>query len=122
MNTLKAAAVVTTLALASYPAAAQQRCTMSDPWQGPDKTKHFIAGAGVGAAVTLATERPHWGFAAGVAVGAAKELVDRRGSGTCSFQDFAVTALGAAAGAYGTAWLILPDPKGGVFVGYSRAF
>lgn len=121
---LKTAAVVTTLALASYPAAAQQRCTMTDPWQGPDKTKHLVVGAAIGAGVTLATDRPHWGFAAGTAVGAIKELVDRRTpSRTCSFQDFAVTALGAAAGAYGTAWLILPDPNGkGVFVGYSRQF
>lgn len=120
---LKTAAIVTTLALASYPASAQQRCTTSDKWQGADKTKHFAVGAGVGAAVTLATERPLYGFLAGTAVGAAKEVYDRRAPGrTCSFQDFAVTALGAAAGAYGTAWLILPNPKGGVFVGYSKSF
>lgn len=97
------------------------KCTTSDMWRGPDKTKHLIGGAAIGSAVTLATDKPFYGWMAGTAVGALKEAVDRRGYGTCSFQDFAVTSLGAAAGAYGTAWVILPM-RDGVFVGYSAQF
>lgn len=101
--------------------AIERKCRTDDLWRGPDKTKHLIGGAAIASAVTLATKEPHYGFAAGVAVAAAKEAWDRRGNGTCSFQDFAVTVGGAAAGAYGTALLILPK-KGGASVVYARAF
>lgn len=110
------------LALALVPhLAIAGKCTTHDGWSGPDKTKHLIGGAAIGAAVTYATEKPLYGWAAGTAVGALKEVIDSRGHGTCSFQDFAVTSLGAAAGAYGTAWVILPMKKG-VFVGYASNF
>lgn len=105
-------------ALCCAPAVA---CTSKDAWTGQDKRLHFGVGVAVGTAGTLVTENPHIGFALGAAVGAAKELRDRRGHGTCSFQDFAITALGAAAGAYGTAWIILPR-KSGVFFGISKRF
>lgn len=113
--------LIAALAVCTSASAFERKCTTSDLWRGPDKTKHMIGGAAIASAVTLATKEPHWGFAAGVAVGAAKEIWDRRGNGTCSFQDFAVTAAGAAAGAYGTAWLILPR-KDGVTVAYVKAF
>ena len=115
---MTAKAIVTTLALAALPCAA---CTTADRWTGPDKQKHLLAGAALGAAGTLATKDPLKGLAFGAAVGLAKELHDRRGGGTCSLQDFAVTALGAAAGAYGTAWLIAPR-KDGVFIAFSTRF
>lgn len=109
------------VALLCGPAMAQKRCTMSDPWQGPDKTKHALVGAAIGSAGTLVFKDPDYGFLLGAGVGAVKELVDRRTpSRTCSFQDFAVTAMGAAAGAYGTALIVLPTPRGGIFVGVSK--
>lgn len=110
-------AIITTLALAAIPAAA---CTTADKWTGPDKTKHVLAGAAAGSLGTLAFGSPLKGFAFGAAVGVAKELYDRKHGGTCSFQDGVMTALGAAAGAYGTAWIVAPR-KGGVFVGFSKA-
>ncbi len=95
------------LALASSPALAGP-CIKNDAWTGPDKTKHLIAGAALGAAGTLAFQNAQTGLLLGAGVGLAKELVDRRGSGTCSLQDFAVTVAGAAAGAYGAKVVILP--------------
>jgi uncharacterized protein YfiM (DUF2279 family) len=101
----------------------ERRCTTSDLWRGPDKTKHLLGGAAIASGITFATKSPHYGFAAGMLVAAAKEGWDRRGHGTCSFQDFAVTVGGAAAGAYGTAWLILPtSDRKGVQVAYARVF
>lgn len=108
------------LLLAAAPAFAGP-CIKNDAWTGPDKTKHAVGGAAIASAVTLATRNPHAGFAAGVAVALAKEAYDRRGHGTCSFQDAAVTVAGAAAGAYGTAWIFLPK-KDGLSVAYSKAF
>ena len=92
-------------------------CTTKDAWTGPDKTKHLAVGVATGSAGTLVFKDPHKAFLAATAVGLVKELYDREGGGTCSAQDFAVTALGAAAGAYGTAWIITPK-----FVGYSVRF
>lgn len=109
------------LAFIAGPALAQKPCTASDPWQGPDKTKHALVGAAIGSAGTLVFKDPDAGFLLGAGVGLVKELVDRRTpSRTCSFQDFAVTALGAAAGAYGTAWVVLPTARGGIFVGFTK--
>lgn len=110
-------AIITALALAALPSAA---CTTADKWTGPDKNKHILAGAAIGAAGTLVFDSPHKGFLLGAAVGIAKELHDRKGGGTCSLQDGVMTALGAAAGAYGTAWIVAPR-KNGVFVGFSKA-
>lgn len=97
------------------------KCITNDLWSGKDKTKHIAAGLAFGSAGTLAFKDPHYGFLLGAGIGLAKEAYDATGRGTCSFQDFAVTALASAAGAYGTAWVILPQ-KGGVFVGYSHTF
>ena len=109
------------LCLSVFSLSSFAKCTASDSWRGPDKVAHFYGGAAIGAAVTMATDKPVYGFLAGSSVALAKELIDSKGRGNCSFQDFAVTALGAAAGAYGTAWLILPK-KDGVFVGYAKSF
>ena len=91
----------------------------ADEWTGKDKTLHFIGGAAVGAAVTIATDRRDYGIAAGAAVGLAKELYDtqHRDKHTPSVKDFVVTVAGAAAGAYVGGLIIKPR-----FVGYQAAF
>ncbi len=114
---MKTPAIITTLALASIPCAA---CTTADKWTGPDKNKHVLVGAAIGAAGTLVFKDPLPGFLLGTAVGIAKELHDRKNGGTCSLQDGVMTALGAAAGAYGTAWIVAPR-KDGVFIGFSKS-
>lgn len=91
-------------------------CTTKDAWTGPDKNRHFAAGAIIGSATTLVFKDPNYGFLAGTVAGAFIEIRDARGAGVCSFQDFAVTVLGAGAGAYGTYWIITPK-----FVGFSKA-
>lgn len=101
---------------------AQAKCLTRDKWSGTDKNMHFVAGAFAGAGATAQFRDPLKGFAAGAAIGALKELSDSRGGGrTCSLQDFAVTAIGAAVGAYGSAWMIAPT-RGGVNVSYSTTF
>lgn len=123
ISTIVIAIVGVASALAAGSAGAfERKCTTSDLWRGPDKTKHAIAGAAIGAAVTAATREPLYGALAATGVAIGKELVDRRfPAHTCSFQDFAVTAAAGWAGAYGTAWLILPK-RDGVQVAFSARF
>jgi uncharacterized protein YfiM (DUF2279 family) len=97
-------------------------CTVSDSWTGKDKAMHLAAGVAVGSAGTLIFKDADRAFAQGVTVAIAKELADTQRHGhTCSAQDAIVTIAGAAAGAYGTGWLILPR-RGGVQVGYAKTF
>lgn len=110
------AAIVTTLSLAAIPCAA---CTTADRWTGPDKQKHLVAGAAIGAAGALVFDSPRQGFLLGAAVGVAKELADRQRGGTCSLQDGVMTAVGAAAGAYGAAWVVARH-RDGFFIGFSK--
>lgn len=91
-------------------------CTTHDRWTGPDKKKHLAAGMAIGAAGTLVFKDANKGFLLGVAAGALIET-----QGVCTLQDFAVTAAGAAAGAYGTGWLILPK-KNGVQIAFAKTF
>lgn len=100
---------------------AQAKCLTRDKWTGADKNLHLAAGVFIGSGVSVQFRDPLKGFAAGVAIGALKELSDSSGGGTCSLQDFAVTAIGAAIGAYGSAWMIAPT-RGGVTVSYSTTF
>jgi uncharacterized protein YfiM (DUF2279 family) len=90
----------------------------ADEWAGRDKNLHFVVGAAVGGAVTIATNRRDYGIAAGVAVGLAKEIYDsqHRATHTLSAKDFAVTALGAVAGSY-TGLVIRRQ-----FIGYQTSF
>lgn len=119
---IKTILLASLIASCTAASAFEGKCTTSDLWRGPDKTKHAIAGAAIGAAVTAATEKPLYGAIAATGVGLAKELIDRRyPNHTCSFQDFAVTAAAGVAGAYGTAWLILPR-RNGVQVAYVARF
>lgn len=91
----------------------------ADEWAGRDKTLHFLGGAAVGAAVTLATDRPAYGIAAGAAVGLAKELYDtqHRSTHTPSTKDLVVTVIGAAVGSYAAHLVIRKD-----FMGYRLNF
>lgn len=91
--------------------------TQGSPWlDAMDKRKHFAAGAIIGASVKLMAEAAGlkhpfwWGFAAAVAAGIVKEMVDYkrwpygftpgRGSGTAEIMDAVWTGAGGAAGAY----------------------
>jgi uncharacterized protein YfiM (DUF2279 family) len=91
----------------------------ADEWTGRDKTLHFLGGAAVGAAVTLYTDRPMYGIAAGAAVGLAKELYDtqHRSTHTPSTKDLVMTIVGAAVGSYATHIVIRKD-----FVGFQTNF
>jgi putative lipoprotein len=86
----------------------------ADEWTGQDKALHFVGGAAVGAAVTLYTDRPAYGIAAGAAVGLAKELYDsqHRSTHTPSTKDLLVTVIGAAVGSYATHLVIRKDYVG----------
>lgn len=96
-------------------------CKLNDAWKGPDKTKHVAAGALIGSSVTYMTERPEYGVLATFVAAAGKEANDRRGYGTCSFQDFAVTMASGIAASYGTKLVILPL-KDGAIISYTTKF
>ena len=81
----------------------------ADEWTGRDKELHFLGGAAVAAVVTTATRNEWTGFAAGTAVGLAKEIYDSTGRGEVSGKDFVVNALGAFVGAKFTGWVITRD-------------
>jgi uncharacterized protein YfiM (DUF2279 family) len=91
----------------------------ADEWTGRDKTLHFLGGAAVGMAVTVATDNPSYGIAAGAAVGLAKELYDtrHRSTHTPSAKDLLATIAGAAVGSYAS-WLIIKKD----YVGISLTF
>ena len=114
MNRTHTTATIAAIALAALTFATNAR---ADNWTGPDKTLHFLGGAAVASAVTMATDEPKYGFLAGAAVGVAKEIYDtqHRSTHTPSFKDFAVTALGAAVGAKGTAIILRRDFIGAQF-------
>jgi len=92
------------LALSIVATAAQ-----AEPWSGADKELHFVGGATVSAAVSAATRNEWAGFAAGVAVGVAKEAYDERKYGGASAKDAIVTALGALLGAKASGWALTPS-------------
>jgi uncharacterized protein YfiM (DUF2279 family) len=85
----------------------------AEPWDGPDKRLHLVAGVTVAANGTVLArlldldrdQAALTGFVLGVAAGAAKEGADGLGLGTASAADFAWTALGALFGA-GVTWLM----------------
>ena len=90
----------------------------ADSWTGYDKKLHLGAGLVISGFITLHTKDPTTGFYAGVIAGGVKELVDATGVGEPSFKDFAVTALGAAIGAY-TGGLIVSRVQGTTVIAYS---
>jgi uncharacterized protein YfiM (DUF2279 family) len=91
----------------------------ADEWTGRDKNLHFLGGAAIGAAVTLATDKPLYGVAAGAAAGLAKELYDarNRATHTPSTKDLVVTIVGAAVGSYTTHIVIRKN-----FLGFQTNF
>lgn len=91
----------------------------ADEWTGRDKTLHFLGGAAIGAAVTVATDNPTYGIAAGAAVGLAKELYDtqHKSTHTPSAKDLIATIAGAAVGSYAS-WLVIRKD----YVGISLTF
>jgi uncharacterized protein YfiM (DUF2279 family) len=109
------------LLLLALATSAHGACLKHDRWTGYDKNLHLTAGSFIGAGVTAQTGNALLGAAAGAGVGALKEAYDSRGNGTCSVQDFAVTALGAAFGAYGSKWL-LTHQAGKTSLTYSTEF
>lgn len=96
-------------------------CTKGEKWTGRDKQLHLAAGTIISFATTLGTEKPLWGFGAGVAVGALKELSDRSG-GCSSGKDFGVTVLGAAIGAFAGDRVLVMRKNGTTFVAYRTEF
>lgn len=92
---------------------AQAGCTRRDSWKGPDKRDHALIGAAISGAATLHTGDPWQGFLWGVGIGLLKEAADSGGLGTCSLQDFAVTAAGAAIGAGGGRLMLQLNRDGG---------
>jgi uncharacterized protein YfiM (DUF2279 family) len=105
------------------PGFAQARCITDDAWTGRDKAKHAAVGFVIGTAGTLTTGDPLQGFAIGVGVGILKELSDSRHpkTHTCSLQDLAATAAGAAIGA-SFGGVVLSYSRGETRVSYARAF
>ena len=101
-----ARSVTFSIALALTSVAASAGCATRDRWAGQDKMLHLGAGSVAAVAVGSQFKSPWAGFAAGVAIGAAKELTDSRGAGTCSLQDLVATAVGAGLGAYASKWAI----------------
>jgi len=91
------------------------RCRANDSWHGEDKQMHFGMGMAISGITTLHTADPWRGFRYGVYAGAGKELLDAVGLGDCSAQDFAVTVLGSAIGAY-TGGLIVTRVQGRTMV------
>jgi hypothetical protein len=82
----------------------------ADDWTGPDKQGHLDAGIAVS---TLARQHgltKRDAFLIGAGVGLAKELGDATG-GDPSAKDFAVTAMGALAGAYAPGLRIVKTPR-----------
>jgi uncharacterized protein YfiM (DUF2279 family) len=69
----------------------------ADEWHGRDKQLHAIGGAIVAGSVHQLTDSRWAGFAASLAVGIGKELVDMRMPGhTPSLKDAVVTAMGGS--------------------------
>lgn len=99
------------------PLSAQAGCLTDDAWHGQDKVFHASMGFAVSTGMTVHTRDPWQGFAWGVGVGAAKEVFDLKVS-QCTFQDFAVTAIGAGLGAVVGNWSlrINPDGKGAAVI------
>jgi len=77
-----------------------------DPWLGPDKALHFtlstMISSGAYGVSTYSTDsvatRVAFGAGVGIAVGAAKELLDMTGFGDPSWKDFAWDLIGTAVG------------------------
>lgn len=117
---LNAGFAASILAAVSFSAQAVS-CTTHDLWIGDDKNLHFAAGVVIAAAGTAYTDDPRKGFYLGAAAGVAKEVYDAFDARECSLQDLAVTAAGAAAGAW-LGHLYITRVRGKTLVGYVAQF
>ena len=133
-----ALAFLAVLSLAGLSTSAQaqtprKQCVVNWPWQIPTsqerttqylhKAAHTVGSAAVTMAVAKATESVEWGIAAGITVGAVREVYKYRRAGmTCEWSSMAFDAAGVALGA-GVAyrWLVVPT-RDGVQVAYSSRF
>lgn len=83
---------------------------IADKFYHADKISHAIVGAGISASVTAYTQDADDGFYVGVAVGGAKEIMDRMSHGRhlASWRDFVATGVGAYAGSRVACLYIVP--------------
>lgn len=108
-------------------------CITNWPWQVPNtherqvqylhKLGHTAGSALVTAGVAWATDDMRLGVAAGIAVGAAREIYKRNTPGmSCEWSSMTFDAVGVALGAKAAQrWLIVPK-KDGVFVSFNSRF
>ena len=78
----------------------------ADSWTGSDKVLHFAGSAGIALVVTHIRRDPWVGFWSSVAVGATKELVDKRTGGDASVRDLVVDVAGAYLGSETGRWML----------------
>lgn len=109
------------LVLAVSSSAHAVNCTTHDLWTGDDKNLHFAAGVVIAAAGSVYYDDPRKGFYLGTATGVAKEVYDAFDARECSLQDLAVTAAGAAAGAW-LGHIYITRIRGRSVVGYVGQF
>ena len=117
---IKVAAIVASIGIGGALTAPKAHAfTTHDSWTGHDKRLHLQAGGLIAAPISMLADSWMAGFVGGCSVGVLEEARDQyRGAGhVASFQDAAVTCLGAAIGAK-LGVMVAPIP-GGVFVGKS---
>jgi hypothetical protein len=112
------------LALLCLPAYVQaKQCVSNWPWTAPADQRntqyvHKLAHAGGSALVTMAvakaTDNVGYGIAAGIAVGAVREIYKLEKPGmTCEWSSMAFDAAGVAVGAgVASTWLVTPSKDG----------
>lgn len=117
---------------ASTPAQAAA-CIVNWPWEQPTldgriqqhehKAGHLLGSAAVTAGVTWYTQDVRYGVAAGLAVGAVREIYKASHANmSCEWSSISYDLVGVALGAYlGEKWLIVPK-RDGVQVMYSTRF
>ena len=92
------------------------------PAASENKALHFVGTAAISAGIAAATQSASLGFWAGIAAGAARELWKEHHGDRCEYSSMAYDLAGAAAGSWAVQhWYILPM-RGGVGIGYTRAF
>lgn len=107
--------------LLAFPLIANAEC-IAGPSSSVHKSIHLLGTALVASGVTIATENAKLGLLAGVAVGAVREAYKERTGNKCEYYSIAYDLAGATIGSYSTyKWYVVPK-KGGLSVGYVRAF
>ena len=107
-------AIALVMSLSSAPAVA------ADSWTGSDKVLHFAGSAGIALLVTDISRDPSVGFWSSVAVGAAKEWVDKRTGGDASVRDLVVDVAGAYLGSETGRWMLYRNKQTTTVVAFWR--